>query len=412
MRGMDSRRLSPDGKFGIACEVYLTGGPNTLSDPTTDDFTTASLDIGSFYKGPAWEVYKTAAVRKGANPAHFVENGNLVNVTNTAVAPFLSLFDVVFLNHWAPPRVLKRIKDLAQRGDNTALGMRGCHIVQQNVLKDDVSPGLHYSPLGDATWNGIKPYYMQGTGPNADGSLWVDPDEGSAWAGYSGPPWPDHFAGRYVTRPAESCGHSPFVDYRLTDSGRSYAQKVADLHLGQWASYWNHHDVNGASIDAYIHHDILKHFPSRGAATNAPTIADDVWQPKSDAVPLEFRNRTTDPYMRELWAGNGTTLHWDDLQHCHRYFYGFAMSEVGLTMNTLKSRMTSMLAKRFDLVAFGNQNALAAWHTIQDTWSAPEIWDLHAHAITTGFPERWYWTMVADNVAGRLFWHPTMRPVS
>lgn len=408
-----------DGGFlGVALECEPRGqisgqSPGVFENPTTDDFIVDSiLECGTFTKGANWEVYADAAVARGANASHIVEDATTVKFTQSSTLPFMSLFDAVFVNPFQnggiPPITIKKVKDLAAAaGQKGALGISRPPFFAFHGWKDDMPTGPHTSTLWQKFYEACKAgvLWMRGTGLNTDGILACDPQEGQAWTGSI----VDPFDGEETPFGTVS-GHNWELDYRI----RHFAETIAQAAFEQWRDYWSAGGASGESIDAWYVHDLLPFFGGayRGE-TNAPTVDSGEW--------IAGVERIVDAYRRKLkggpWKIFTSTGRWPgrlsgggtDVPGVPGIFYSyhFVDDPVGTMLEQTKADVSRQAAVKRPVV-FGNQEMDATydgWFTEADR---SEWWEILSHARAESHEGS---TFVASSNTSYLFWSPAMRRI-
>lgn len=272
--------------FGLCCITGITGNTNTFSDPTTDDWTTSSIQIGNFRKWSGWEKYRDAVLAAGGSSSDIIETnlspaGPCVTFRGLSAILFLAIFDVVIIIHGCPPKVIERIKA------HSTVGTK----VRWWMMSDRMPTGPLYSL--HAEWYRLRmiDYLLQGTdlnepAPTSGGTRGtdVDPEQASPWRDVanrapSDPLW----AGNYYRHahplpadespfPGDLSGHSWFQDCR----SHAMYDIMAEAMYTDWNDYWSGYPAG--AIDGF-HSDNCSHQFIAGSATNVPaglTSAD--WQ--------------------------------------------------------------------------------------------------------------------------------------
>lgn len=402
--------------LALECEPrgQISGQPaGVFENPSVDDFIVDSvLQCGAFKKGANWEVYADAAVARGANPAHIVEDAGppaTVTFTQTATLPFMSLFDFVamnpFQNGGMPPLTIKKVKDLAAAaGQKGRLGIARPPFFLLHSWKDDMPTGPHASTLWSHFYYAARDaaLFMRGTGLNADGILCCDPQEGQAWTGSI----VDFFDGEETPFGTVS-GHNWELDYRIGH----FAETMAKAAYEQWRDYWSQ---AGESIDAWYVHDLLPFFGGvyRGE-TNAPTVDSAEWVAGVERVCDEYKKAfKSHPTLWQIFTSTGR---WPgrlpaggtDVPGVPGIFYSyhFVDDPVGTMLQQTQADIVrqSVLGRP---VVFGNQEmdaAYDAWFTDPDR---PEWWEILSKARETGHTAK---TFLASSNTSWLYWTPAMR---
>lgn len=415
----------PKGKFGLAVETTITGDfPSGTAGYFTDPEVTWTIDanhghVGQFVKGANWERYKTAVLALGATPADIIEDATYISFTATSIAPFLSLFDIVFANPFTDPRwpgltpkFIKSVKDIAAasgRSRRPSLTSRPPHFVFLG-WKDDLPTGELWSSQWNDYYNGFKDadMFMLGTGPNGYGCLHVDADEGNPWPGGpfclpSGEP-----------RPATG-DHNWFLDYTKT----GFAETAARIARRQWDTYFNASST-GEPPDAFRVEDILPHFNPRGTATNRPTFDPAFWESRADGIfgayRAAFRKHPTAKYLwnsigRLTGPGGDPT---DPVRHlmpsAKNVYYNYQFGSPLAWSYVIED--CEIAARQNRILSLGNEIIDASFLPMFDDNDHPDWWDLMIRMRALDWEENVYLSMASVNTGARLFWHPAMRDIT
>lgn len=419
------------GMFGIALECDPRGqtgeAVGVFAKPETDDFVEDAIyEVGTFLKGANWQLYKTAAVARGATPTDFVEDSTTVKPTATAVEPFLSLFDVVFVNPHqnggVTPIQMKTVKDL--RAANGPPGSRRFMATRLpdfvfHGWKDDMPTGPHTSTLWAHYYNGIKAagLFLRGTGPNStNGALTCDPEEVNAWPGGQ---VKDVFASPPTETPFGSVsGHNWHVDY----THPAFAGELARLAVEQWRTYWNASAGAGEPLDHYVAHDVMPRYPARaGSATNLPTFTDEQWIPPTSRIPLAYEAafKGLSPTLGRLWSATGgfpgrTWPGTDDIPTLGGIFYNYQWSSASGTTEQFAADVARAASREIP-IAFGSDAVHASLEALFETPDHPDWWTMLAAARRRDWEENTYIACRGTGgggVTGYLFWTPAMRPIA
>ena len=418
------------GKLGIGVEVSLTGDlagggtPGDFNNGATDDYTIdGNLYTGAFNKGANWALYKTAVLALGASGGDIVEDAGSIRFVGTAVAPFLSLFDVVQLElgettRWPgiTPRFIKRVKDFAANSKRAErAGLAKCHVVV-SIWKDDMEVGPKQSSLWNHYYQGFKSpnCYLIGTGPNAYGCLNVDCDEDQSWTAGA----KCVASGTEEARPASS-SHHILLDYRVPGFGRHAARLVRE----QWDNYWTKAGAAGVTPDAFICHDIRPHINKRGVPTNRPTVDEDQWERDTDKVVTEhqaiFHGLGS---VGTLWAGEGrmtdaagnpwplsATAH--ELPSLRAVYWNFIFGGADLTLSQIMDQVDWAAARDYAHVSLGTSNVHANFLTMLTENGHANWMTVLTRARLKDFEDKLTIVMPDRGTGSYLFWHPAMRPI-
>jgi hypothetical protein len=417
------------GKLGIGVEVSLRGNlagggtPGDFTNGATDDFTIdANLNTGTFQKGANWAMYKDAVLALGATAGDIIEDASNIAFQGTAVAPFLSLFDVVHVElgetiRWPgiTPRFIKRIKDLAatqKRAERR--GLSKTHVVVF-TWKDDMEVGLKQSSLWNHYFTGFKSpnYYMVGTGPNAYGCANVDLDEDQPWV----PAGAKCLAsGTEEARPATS-NHHILLDYRVAGFGRHAARLARE----QWDNYWTKAGSAGVPPDAFMAHDIRPHINLRGVPTNRPSVDNDAWEKATNLVVTEHAAAFAGlGSVSTLWAGEGRMTDaagnpWPlsstakELPSLRAVYWNFIFGD--LTLSQIMDQVDWAAARNYEHVCLGVSNIGAPNTTMLTENGHAGWWEVLTRARNAEFEDRITIAIPDRGTGSTLFWHPAMRPV-
>lgn len=413
------------GHFGLAVETTITGDfPSGTEGVFSDPEVTWTADnshqhVGQFVKGANWQKYKTAVLAMGATPTDIVEDATTIYFRNTALVPFLSLFDIVYANcftspNWPgiTPKFIKSVKDMAaasKRKRRPGLAERPPHFVFQG-WKDDLPTGELWSSQWNHYYNGFRDanMFMLGTGPNGYGCNHVDADEANPWPG--GP----YCLPGGEPRPA-SGDHNWFLDYTKT----GFAETAARLARQQWDTYFNA-SSDGEPIDAFRVEDILPFFNPRGTATNRPTFDPAFWESKADGIfgayQAAFKDHPTAQYLwnsigRLTGPGGDPT---DPVRHlmpsAKNCYYNYQFSSA-LAWNYVIEDC-EIAARNRRILSLGNEIIHSSFLPMFDDNDHPDWWKIMASMRAFDWEENVYISMASVNTGARLFWHPAMRDIT